>query len=287
MQHQRPSAFPYFRSVGQFWSIYQKVLSQTWTSSSFNWGYHLMVVVIGASYTAEYAIKGVYENTLGRLTEWLSLRGPWQPQTAEDRYIQTFAQDYATFIHATPWYEFPFAQKLREFWALTDASQGRVLRSWERRFGFTLELLFKTAWGWLIKQSSQAAYAPEDQVIEVWVKNGANSSDPRIRQREQLDAHSQLLSLPRYEPFTAVVTELARKGMRFVEIAGNTKILMTVIAPREWQDTQNRGEILVEWKVLTQPDHKRVAMTVAVSQLHEIIPSLAHEQVTVGLIYDF
>jgi hypothetical protein len=71
-----------------------------------------------------------------------------------------------------------------------------VLGRWERRFTFTLELFFKTAWGWLIEKSSQATYDPEDQVIQVWVKNGANAIDPRVRQREQLDANSQLLSLP-------------------------------------------------------------------------------------------
>ena len=61
--------------------------------------------------------------------------------------------------------------------------EGRVLRRWERRFTFTLELFFKTAWGWLIEKSSQATYEPEDQVIQVWVKNGANGAnaiDPRV-----------------------------------------------------------------------------------------------------------
>lgn len=290
LQQQPPSAFPYVRSVGQFWRIYQKVLDQTWNSSPFNWGYHLMIVVIGASYTAEYCLKGFYENTLGRLTEWLSPRDPWEPPTAEDRYIQAFAREYATFIHATPWYEFPFAQKLQEFWALSDASAGSVVRKWERRFAFTLELLFKTAWGWLIKQSSQAAYDPEDQMIQAWVKNGADAIlgiDPGVRQHEPLDANTQLLSLPRYEPFTQAVTELANKGVRFVEIAGNTKILMTVIAPLEWQDTQGRGDRLLEWRILTQPDKKRVALTVDVSRLHEVIPSLEREQVTIDHLYDF
>ncbi|MBI3797033.1 MAG: hypothetical protein HY268_08710 [Deltaproteobacteria bacterium] len=124
-----------------------------------------MIVVIGASYTAEYGVKGLYENTLGRVTEWLSSGESGKPQTAEDRYIQTCAQEYAAFIHATPWYEFPFAQKLREFWAQSGPAEGSRLRSWERTFGFTLELGFKTVWGGLIRKSSQAAYDPEDQVI--------------------------------------------------------------------------------------------------------------------------
>ena len=31
-----------------------------------------MLLVIGTSYTAELALKGLYENTVGRLTAWIS-----------------------------------------------------------------------------------------------------------------------------------------------------------------------------------------------------------------------
>ena len=40
-----------------------------WRSFPFNGGYHLMVMVIGSSTTVEYALKGVYEHTIGRLAE--------------------------------------------------------------------------------------------------------------------------------------------------------------------------------------------------------------------------
>ncbi len=246
-----------------------------------------MIVVIGISYSTEYLCKGLYENTVGRLTEWISSPGSWRPQTAEDRYIQAFAQEYATFIHATPWYEFPFAPKLREFWTSGESAKGNMLRRWERRVAFTLELLFKTAWGWVIKQGSQAAYDPEELVIQVWVRDAEKPNMPGIQHYEQVDAHSALLALPRYEPFTQAVTSLATQGVQFIEIAGNTKILMTIIAPSEWKDTHNRGEVLQEWTILTQPHLKRVAMTVAVEQLHEVLPSFLSEGVKIDHLYDF
>ncbi|MBI3797034.1 MAG: hypothetical protein HY268_08715 [Deltaproteobacteria bacterium] len=108
-----------------------------------------------------------------------------------------------------------------------------------------------------------------------------------MRPAEWLNSNFQLLFLPRYEPFTKAVTELANKGVQFIEIAGNEQILMTVIAPPAWQATPQQGEILLARPILTQPDKKRVAITVTVSQLHAVIPSLAQENVTVDHIYDF
>jgi FAD/FMN-containing dehydrogenase len=288
IKHHPPSQFPYFRSIGQFWSIYGKVVGRTWEPYPFNPGYHFMILVIGMSYTGEYFIKGIYENTIGRLTEWLQPQGPW-PQTEEDRYMQKLAQDYATFIHVTPWYEFPFWQGLRGFWAVSSPLDGRILRRWERTSMFTFELSLKTAYAWVIDKSTQATYAPEDLEIQVWVKTDptTNSSDPRIRRREQVDEESEILTLPRYEAFTAVVRDLATQGVRFIEIAGNQKILMTMIAPTDWKDGQNRGEILYEWELLTQPDRKRVAITVAVNQLHKVIPGLEQEKVTIDHIFDY
>jgi len=84
-----------------------------------------------------------------------------------------------------------------------------------------------------------------------------------------------------------VVKDLANQGVEFVEIAGNEHILMTVIAPTAWKDAQNRGKILYEWQILTQPNRRRVAITVAVNQLHEVIPGLEREKVTIDHIYDF
>src|SRR5262249_58242157 len=60
----RPSGFPFFRAVGQFWSMYGAVLRETWQRYPFNWGYNAMIWVIGASYSAEYVAKGLYESSV-------------------------------------------------------------------------------------------------------------------------------------------------------------------------------------------------------------------------------
>ena len=71
------------------------------------------------------------------------------PETEGDRFIRGVARDYAAFIHGTPWYEFPFAQKLNEFWAVKEVPGASAVRKWERRLSFTPELAFKSAWAWL------------------------------------------------------------------------------------------------------------------------------------------
>src|SRR6202000_72795 len=63
-----PSQFPLFSHIGQFWQGYRAVDGEL-GRYPFNGGYHLMVMVIGTSTTVEYALKGSYEHTIGRLDE--------------------------------------------------------------------------------------------------------------------------------------------------------------------------------------------------------------------------
>jgi len=52
-----------------------------------------MLVVIGSSFTAEHAVKGVYEGTIGQLTEGIP--------SDEDRFAQELAREYARFLEYT------------------------------------------------------------------------------------------------------------------------------------------------------------------------------------------
>lgn len=83
-----PSQFPYFGAIGQYWRSYYDVCAITREQYPFNSGYHLTLAVIGASFTVENILKGLYENTVGRLTEWLSST----ELTEEDAYAREVAQ---------------------------------------------------------------------------------------------------------------------------------------------------------------------------------------------------
>ena len=290
VQSHSPSEFPYFRSIRQFWCLYRQVLRETWDAPSFNWGYHVMIGVIGASFTAEYLFKGLYESTLGAVTAWWATDGAWKAGTQEDRYIQEVAKDYSAFIHATPWYEYPFWSKLKTLWALPGPAEGNWVRRWERRFELTFELLFKTAWSWVIKQGTAAGYDPEAMTLQAWVRQGSrdlSKTAPDITVLDPLGGDSYLISLPRYEPFKVAVQNLVYDDARLVEVAGNEDILLSVLAPRDWQDLHHRGRLVCEWELLTEPERKRVALFVPIGRLHEILPSLDEDGLEIDHLYDF
>jgi len=282
----RPSNFPYFRSIAQYWRIYAHVLGESWGT---NWGYQLMLLVIGPSYSLEYLVKGVYENVFGRISELtVSPWGAWKAPTAEDELVEKYQREYAAFMHSRPWFEFSFAQRLRALWKVRGAKDRTIVRRAERRLAYTGELSFKTGYGWLIGLGNSSTYAPEAETIRVWArKTSSTLTLPRVLGREDLGGDSELLTLPRYEPFTAAMLSLASHDVHLVEIAGNTRILLTVIAPAEWTDAKSRGELLVEWPILTEREKKRVALIVDVARLHEVLPSFAAEQVAIDHLYDF
>ena len=69
LSHRLPTEFPYARSIGQFWIDYREAASQTRNAYPFNTGYHIMLGVIGVELLVlELALKGVYENTIGRVS---------------------------------------------------------------------------------------------------------------------------------------------------------------------------------------------------------------------------
>src|SRR6185436_2802419 len=84
-----PTAFPFIGHICQFWQGYGAVHDATKKDYPFNFEYFVMVMVIGVSTTAEYALRAAYETMIGRLSDLTT------PQlTEEDRYGAEVAQDY-------------------------------------------------------------------------------------------------------------------------------------------------------------------------------------------------
>jgi FAD/FMN-containing dehydrogenase len=284
----RPSGFPWFRSIGQFWGAYRAVLDETSGRYPFHWGYNTMIGVIGASYTAEYALKGLYEATLGRAAEWASGGAPGALDTAADRFVAEGAADYGAFLHHTPWYDYPFGARLEALWAADFGGDG--VRGAERRLAGSAELIAKAGWGWAIGRATAAGY--EEPILETvaWTRPFPDAllpPDAGVRVLDSPSPGARLLAIPRYEPFTGAVVALAGAGVRFVEIAGNDEILLTVVAPRAWQDAGGRGRVVHEWPFLTRPEEKRVALSLPVARLHEVIPSLEREGLRIDHVFDY
>lgn len=281
-----PSAFPYAQAIRQYWDSYRDVCAVTRRRYPFNMGYHLSLYVIGTSFSAEYLIKGFYENTMGRLTEWLGAGEP----TAEEEYARSVATDFGQFIHTIPWYEYPYAEKLSGLWSSTPLWSANPIRQWERKAVLSAEYGGKAVYAWLIKRGTQGAYAPEELKIRAVVENlpqdvSNDSSD--VSRVSQLDDRTSVVAITRYEAFTDSVQDLFEADVKFVLIAGNDDILVTVLAPADWAYDLPVGDPLFEMPILTQPQRKRVAIDVDVLELHLLLGELESRGIEVEHIYDY
>ena len=284
LTRERPSRFPYLRSAQQYWSYYGAACGVTKQRYPFETGYHLMLGVIGVSFTVENGLKFMYENTVGRLTERLS-----SIDTHEDALARRTAGEYGAFMHTSPWYEFAFADRLQALWVSTPWRGPHQLRKLERRFALTLEYGAKALYGWLVAKASGAAYGAEEQRIHARIEHAPASifAGGMIRQVRPLGAGAYLVTLPRYEAFTGAALALTALGVRFIEIAGNDEILITALARRGVSSDVPHARLIAARPVLTDPTMQRLALSVEVRRLPEVAAHLARERAVIEHLYDY
>jgi hypothetical protein len=282
----QPSRFPLFMHVGQFWQSYSAV-SKEIEKYPFNGGYHLMVMVIGVSTTVEYALKGFYERTIGRLGEAAKSAA----QVPEEAFAARYAQSYVDFIRIDPWYKYDFWAQLKTLWSDVPIAGPDLLRRWERRFVLTNELLVKEGYARLIKLGTQSIYdAPKPTTAVVVSKPPVGDADhPDFIVLDAAPASGRMLAtIPRYEGFGTYARWLASQGVDFIEIAGNRgEILVSELVPSDWSPAGVRP--LFEQPILTRPGRKRVVFAVAVSGLAAELRRAGEKPgaVIVEHIYDF
>jgi hypothetical protein len=280
-----PSAFPYFRSIGLFWSDYGEVYRAT-LAYPFNGGYHLMNAVIGVSYSLELALKGVYENTLGRLFEASARSGP----SEEDHFAAATAQDYVRFILVRPWYEYPFRRTLSRLWLETHPTGPDLLRKWERKGFLSLEYGVKTVYGRLMGLGTQATYEPETEETFLRVRELPEdlvSGDAKVRVLETEADGTRLLALPRYQPFTSYALAFARRGVHFVDVAGNATILVTVTGDARARPELGAARLLFSSPLPIDPGRERLALAVPVSALGETLSLWERAGWAIEHVYDY
>ncbi len=227
-----PSAFPFLGHIRQFWQSYATVSEAANDGYPFNFGYHVMILVIGSSTTVEYFLRSAYENLVGRLSEATQDGGP----TPEDSYAARVAQAYVDFIRVKPWYEFDFFGRLAGLWRDTPLTGPDAIRKWERKYALTTEYAIKGAYGWLIGLATEAGYDPAAETTVVVLDRMPDdlTSNTLAKLKVLTPAkplyHGEVLaSLPRYQAFTDTASALAFQGVEFQEIAGNRgPILLSV-----------------------------------------------------------
>ena len=280
------SDFAYGRQIAGFWRSLCGLSRVVAARGHVGWDTRVMLYTIGWSFSAELALKGAYEKTLGRAFEWL--RGA--DRTAEDEFAARDMQAYAVFLRQTPWYEYPFASRLAGFWLQTPLGGAHLARKLERRAVLSLEYAARAVYAALIGFAADAALGASDLGIQT-VVGGLEASDaardPRIGIVRELGAGRTLIRTPRSQAYSDLLVALARRGLDVVEIAGNHRILVTVRVPRGPLPPLPGTMVLFEVPIQSRPEHRRVGLDVSVEYLAAAIRTLERAGASVEHVYDY
>jgi FAD/FMN-containing dehydrogenase len=287
----RPSGFPYVGSVGTFWRSYLG----TWRAAKARYevgaGTHVMLGVIGVSTAIEYGLKGLYENTVGRLSELDVPSGG----TAEDRYAARVAREYAELIATRGWYEFPFMHALRGLWTDVPLGGPGFFRKWERRGALSAEYLVKAAYASLIGAGTAAGYAPDEltrYVVAVgWSDSLRAEGSPAaaVRAVRALDRGYTLLAVPRYDPYRDALLALSDQAdrVRLAELSGAEVVTVSGTAGADWK-TPPRSAVVVAYRMPDDPARTRMLLRVQASDLLDVLHRLrADGRFEVEHVYDY
>lgn len=285
-EKQLPSGFPYFSAVRQYWTSYCCIARLTRGKYGFNGGEQLMLVVIGTSFSAEYLLKGVYEKTVGRFTEWTS----HHQAVEEDHYAYQVARDYADFVHIRPFYEFHFARHVTGLWKATPLWGTHPIRKWERKLFLTLDYTAEAFYCWMIEKLTHLTYGREPDETFAWIDNADTAifqQMPRIKLVKQVGSRAFIVDIPRYQAFTSIAQALAQRNVHFVEIAGNSQVLVSALAPGKWSYPQPDARQLFSTAVLTGGGVKRVVLGCDVESLPSVLNTLRTQGITAEHVYDY
>jgi hypothetical protein len=281
--HGPPSRFPHFRAIRQFWRAYRSVCVTTRNQYPFSVRAHAALGATGMRFSTEQAVKGAYEKTLGRGTEWLAGH-----DTPEDAFAARTALEYARFLRTDPWYEFPFAARLEALWKETTPWGLHPIRKWERRIVLSAEYGVKALYGGLVRAAAEHIRGAEDAGVHVLAENVSNQvlADPRIRKVKAAGPRAYILRLPRGPAFTEIVPALTRQGVRFRDIAGHDEIFLTVRAPRAWAFGLGPGRLVLAEPLHTDRSRQRAGIAAPVSALHTVLAGLTRSGATLEHLYD-
>ena len=253
-----------------------------------------MLGVIGLSTALEYGLKGLYENTVGRLFELDRPPGG----TAEEKYAAGVADAYAKLIVEKGWYEFGFAHALAHLWTDVPLFGPGLLRKWERRVALSGEYAVKAVYATIIGIGTSTAYdadvLPRYIVAAGWSNSlarpgqGGDSVPTAMHRVQWLDRGYALLTVPRYTAYRDALLALARHAdrVRVAEISGNKVVTFTGTVPRAWSIPSRATEVL-GYAVPADAGRVRVLLAVDARDLLDVLAVAQQNGLVVDHIYDY
>ncbi len=285
-QNHLPSGFPYFGEVKQYWGNYCCLSRAIRGKYGFNFGEQVMLVVLGTSFSGEYILKGLYEKTIGYLSEWMS----GHEAAEEDVYAAQVAREYADFVLLRPFYEFHFARHVKGLWTKTHIWGPHLLRKCERKAFLTLDYTIEAFYSWLIEKITYVSYGYEPDRTYAWIDGAdpaALSQIPQMKVVKRVGPHAFVVDAPRYQPFTPAAIQLARENVTFVEIAGNSSITLSVLAPKPVAGHQYPAQKLFSMPILTRPEWQRLVLRCDVAGLADMLNQAQKDGLVIEHVYDY
>jgi ribosome modulation factor len=280
LQHAPPSSYGYWRDVRSFWTS-TCAMNRAADPAAIG-DTKVMLYTIGVSFGVELMAKALYENTLGRISEWV---GGWH--SLDDRYAAGVQTSYGAIMHETPWYRFPFGRALSELWGINSGGA----RHWERRFALSGEYGVKAGYAALIGWASGATLGADEVRMRAVVDADAAQLRvlvPEARVVRSLPSGRSIVDVPRYARFTTLATRLAWRGIGWREIAGNDRIMLTYLAPRAHSVPGLPAPLFRVAAPITQlPTLERRAVLVPVTQLSVVIRQIGTANATLEHVYDY
>jgi hypothetical protein len=280
LQKNPPSGYHYLRDIRGFWSSYC-AMNQA-SAGRAGADAKVMLYTIGLSYSGELLVKALYENTLGRLFEWIG-----GSNSADDRYAARVQQRYGAFMHETPWYEFPFGQAFSGLWK-TNEPHAKV-RHWERRIALSAEYGVKAGYAKLIGWASGASLGRDERTLRFLVKGDGKALeavDPRFHIVGKPDHGMTLIEAPRYAQFTDLLNKLADTPVELVEISGNDDIFVTLLM-QPGDEVPGPGTHLFTTQLGDPPYGRRIGLSTKVADLLDVIRLTRRYGGRVEHVYDY
>ncbi len=284
-QGSNPSDFPFFKSVDEYWTLYDRVKSVVKDRYPENSGYMLMLNVIGISTSVEYVAKGLYEQSIGRLTRWIANN----KDTHEDRLITKAHRAYSELIFHKAWYEFDFWSHVNKIWSEPIFFEKNFIRKLERKLFFSMEFGFKTLYAKAIKYGAENTYELSDGLVYLTAKipDAIKSQLPEGVTLLLDKGELQIISLPRWGKFTEIIPMLAEQGVLFKDISGNDDLALSFTSSGkgliEFPDVQE----MFSSPYVSNDNKKRSYIRTKVSKLHLLLNFASENGYELEHIYDY
>jgi FAD/FMN-containing dehydrogenase len=278
-----PSDFPFYKSIDEYWRLYDRSLKLTSKAYPENAEYKTMLQVIGVSITMEYGAKMIYENTIGRLFSFFSE----EKISKEEKKIMEAHRAYSNFIYQTAWYEFEFLPWIKQVWNASDSTDCSAIRKWERTLFFTCEFTFKAFYAELIQWAANSSYESPVTNIYLIVSNDSALKENRNLKIIKKEGDKMILSITRWRAFTEELKKLSDLDITIYEIAGNDEIAVSLIMDKSQMLTNPKTELLYESKVVSNNKLKRNLYLLPVNKLLTVIKEAKNKNIMIEHVYDY